>query len=76
MHAEHIAVRAQLLERPQNDPGLEREWITVLLKKSTLSFLKKEISAAVNKNNKYSKQNTLLFILDYKGTKSVEEASS
>lgn len=76
MHAEHIAVRAQLLERTQNDPGLEREWITVLLKKSTLSFLKKEISAAVNKNNKYSKQNTLLFILDYKGTKSVEEASS
>lgn len=76
MHAEHIAVRAQLLERTQNDPGLEREWITVLLKKSTLSFLKKEISAAVNKNNKYSKQNKLLFILDYKGTKSVEEASS
>lgn len=76
MHAEHIAVRAQLLERTQNDPGLEQEWITVLLKKSTLSFLKKEISAAVNKNNKYSKQNTLLFILDYKGTKSVEEASS
>lgn len=33
-------------------------------------------SAAVNKNNKYSKQNKLLFILDYKGTKSVEEASS
>lgn len=76
MHAEHIAVRAQLLERTQNDPGLEQEWITVLLKKSTLSFLKKEISAAVNKNNKYSKQNKLLFILDYKGTKSVEEASS
>lgn len=76
MHTEHIAVRAQLLERPQNDPGLEQEWITVLLKKSTLSFLKKEISAAVNKNNKYSKQNKLLFILDYKGTKSVEEASS
>lgn len=76
MHAEHIAVGAQLLERPQNDPGLEQEWITVLLKKSTLSFLKKEISAAVNKNNKYSKQNKLLFILDYKGTKSVEEASS
>lgn len=114
MHAEHIAVGAQLLERPQNDPGLEQEWITVLLKKSTLSFLKKEISAlsgpaisftyeyflnlflhkylrtysclvcfvffkksaAVNKNNKYSKQNKLLFILDYKGTKGVEEASS
>lgn len=46
MHAEHIAVGAQLLERPQNDPGLEQEWITVLLKKSTLSFLKKEISAS------------------------------